>query len=370
MDLRADERLRDPGRLPDLRRLVDRPELAAIFGTLLVFAVFALAAGHSGMFELDGILNWSQLSAYIGLVTVSACLLMIGGEFDLSIGSLIGLSGMVIAIPTVKFGWPLWLSILAAFAVALSFGALNGYLVVRTKLPSFIVTLAFLFILRGLTLGLSIHLANRTIVSGVGELAEADWLARTLFRGDVGASVFTWAAGQGWIAALPDGRPVAQGVPKVIVWWAVLAAGASFVLLRTRFGNWIAAVGGDRLAAENLGIPVRRVKIALFMFTSFTAALFAALQVVEVGSAAADRGIQKEFEAIIGAVIGGTLLSGGFGSVIGACFGALIFGVVQIGIGYTNLDSDWFRVFLGLMLLGAVLFNSLVRRRLLGAGAP
>jgi simple sugar transport system permease protein len=110
-------------------------------------------------------------------------------------------------------------------------------------------------------------------------------------------------------------------------------------------------------------VPVAKVKIALFMFTAFCATLFAALQVCDIGSAAADRGVQKEFEAIIAAVIGGTLLTGGYGSVIGACVGALIFGVVQIGITYTNASSDLFRVFLGLMLLIAVIFNNYVRRR-------
>jgi len=134
--------------------------------------------------------------------------------------------------------------------------------------------------------------------------------------------------------------------------------------LKTRYGNWIFAVGGDARAARNVGVPVDKVKIALFMFTAFCATVFAACQVADIGSAAADRGMLKEFEAIIAAVIGGALLTGGYGSVIGACFGALIFGVVQIGITYTDINSDWFRVFLGLMLLIAVLFNNYVRKRL------
>jgi simple sugar transport system permease protein len=87
---------------------------------------------------------------------------------------------------------------------------------------------------------------------------------------------------------------------------------------------------------------------------------------MEFGSAAADRGILKEFEAIIAAVIGGTLLTGGYGSVIGACFGALIFGVVQMGIFYTGVNTDWFRVFLGVMLLIAVMFNNFIRRKMTG----
>ncbi|AMO95069.1 branched-chain amino acid transport system / permease component family protein [Collimonas fungivorans] len=355
-----DERVRKEGAL---KRFLGRPEFASLAGAILVFIVFGFAAGDSGMFNLDGVVNWMQVAAYLGLISIGACVLMIAGEFDLSIGSMIGFAGMMVAIPTVYFHWPFWLAVLFAFAGSMALGWLNGYLVVKTRLPSFIVTLAFMFILRGLTLALSIMFANRTIVSGVGDLAANDWLGSWLFTGNLGSGLFHWMANHGWIATMANGQPLVAGIPKVIAWWLVLALGASFVLARTQFGNWIFAVGGDANAAKNVGVPVKRVKISLFVFTAFCACLFAVLQVADVGSAAADRGLQKEFEAIIAAVIGGALLTGGYGSVIGACFGALIFGVVQIGITYTNLNSDWFRVFLGVMLLVAVLFNNYVRRR-------
>lgn len=345
------------------RRFLNRPEFASISGAILVFLVFAVTAGDSGMFNADGIVNWSQVAAYLGIIAIGACLLMIAGEFDLSLGSMIGFAGMVIAIPPLYFGWPVWLSLCAAFAFSVGLGWLNGYLVIKTRLPSFIVTLAFLFILRGLTLALSIYFANRTIVSGIGDLAAMDWLAATLFQGYVGEGAMRWLAEIGWLDKLDNGQPLIAGIPKVIVWWIVLAVVCHFLLTRTRVGNWIFASGGDANAAKNVGVPVAKVKIALFMFTAFCATLFAALQVCDIGSAAADRGVQKEFEAIIAAVIGGALLSGGYGSVIGACVGALIFGVVQIGITYTDASSDLFRVFLGLMLLIAVIFNSYVRRR-------
>lgn len=356
----SDERVRTLSRL---HRVLARPEATAIAGTVLVFAIFWVKAGGSGMFALDGVMNWSVVSAYLGVLAVGACLLMIGGEFDLSIGSMIGFTGMVAAIPPLHFGWPVWLSMLLALACALLLGFVNGLLVVRTGLPSFIVTLAFLFVLRGLTLAFSIIVANRTIVSGIGELAEQDPVAGLLFSGTFGDSLFDWMAEHGWIRALDDGTPLVRGIPKVLLWWVVLAAACSFALTRTRFGNWIFAAGGDATAAKNVGVPVKRVKVSLFMLTALCAWLFAMLQICDVGSAAADRGLQKEFEAVIAAVIGGCLLTGGYGSVIGACFGALIFGVVQIGITYTDLNPDWFRVFLGLMLLLAVLFNNQVRRR-------
>lgn len=356
----ADERV---GKTSRAKQLFGRPEFASISGTVLVFAFFIITAGDSGMFNLDGVVNWMQVASYLGIIAIGACLLMIAGEFDLSIGSMIGFAGMMIAIPTIYFQWPLWAAIMFAFAGSMALGWLNGYIVIKTRLPSFIVTLAFLFILRGLTLALSIMFANRTIVSGVGDLAANDWLASLLFQGNVATGLFHWLGAHGWIAVLDDGSPLVKGIPKVIAWWVVLAAGAAFVLSRTRFGNWMFAVGGDANAAKNVGVPVRKVKISLFVFTAFCACLFATLQVCDIGSAAADRGMQKEFEAIIAAVIGGALLTGGYGSVVGACFGALIFGVVQIGITYTNINSDWFRVFLGVMLLIAVLFNNFVRSR-------
>ncbi|KXF83534.1 ABC transporter permease [Enterovibrio coralii] len=359
----GDERVR---KVSTLNRLLSRPELGSVSGAILVFAFFALVAWDSGMFNADGIVNWTVVSAQLGIIAVGACLLMIAGEFDLSIGSMIGFAGMMIAIPAVYWGWPVWAAIIFAFVGAMAVGFLNGYIVVRTGLPSFIVSLAFLFILRGLTIALSIALTNKTIISGVGNIAEGDWLA-AMFGGQIGTGFFTWLGNMGWIETYSDGTPVVTGLPMVVVWWFLLTAVCSFVLLRTRFGNWIFASGGDANAAKNVGVPTDRVKIMLFMFTAFCATVFAACQVLEFGSAAADRGLLKEFEAIIAAVIGGALLTGGYGSVIGAFFGALIFGVVQMGIFFTGVDSDWFRVFLGVMLLIAVLFNNFIRKKVTSA---
>lgn len=354
----ADERVRH---IPRWRDLFNRPEFGAIAGTVLVFVLFGAFAGDSGMFNLDGVMSWAQVAAYLGILAVGACVLMIAGEFDLSIGSMVGFAGMMMAVPASFLGWPVWASALFAFAGCMALGWLNGYLVVRTRLPSFIVTLAFMFILRGGTLVLSTHFANSTIVGGMGERLAADPLVGTLFQGSAFHGLFVRLAHAGLVDALPDGAPVVDGLPKVLLWWLAVAVGAGFLLSRTRFGNWVFIVGGDNHAATNAGIPVNRVKISLFVFTAFCACLFGVLQVADVGSAAADRGLQKEFEAIIAAVIGGALLTGGYGSVLGACFGALIFGVVQVGISFTSIDSDWYRVFLGAMLLLAVLFNHYIR---------
>jgi len=358
----SDERLR---RQSMLRSMLSRPELGAIAGTVLVFIFFAITARGTGMFAADGIMNWVTVTGQLTIIATGAALLMIGGEFDLSVGSMIGFAGMMIAIPTVYFGVPIAFSVLLAFCGALLIGFLNGVIVVRTRLPSFIVTLASLYILRGMTIALSILFANRTIVSGVKNHAE-DSFVSWLFAGKAFRGFFVWLAETGIIGKLPNGQPAVQGIPAVVLWAFAIALVGHIVLTRTRFGNWIFASGGDANAARNVGVPVARVKITLFMVTAFCATVYATCQVMEFGSAAADRGVLKEFEAIIAAVIGGCLLTGGYGSVIGAFFGALIFGVVQMGILFTGAPNDWFQVFLGLMLLTAVLFNSVIRRRATG----
>jgi simple sugar transport system permease protein len=355
----VDERV---ARTPLMRKLMARPELGAVAGTILVFLFFAVVAGSSGMFSAPGILNFLAVSAQLGIIAVAAAMLMIGGEFDLSIGSMIGAAGVIMAIPAAQWGWPLWACILLTFAIACLVGYVNGQIVIRTGLPSFIVTLAGLYILRGLTIGFTRWITGRTQVSGLKSLAQQDWLA-PVFSGEVGHGVMVWLANVGVIATRADGSPAISGIPMSIIWWVVLTAVATWILLRTRVGNWIFACGGDPNAARNVGVPVAAVKIGLFMFTACAATLFACVQVLDAGSADTNRGLLKEFEAIIASVIGGCLLTGGYGSAIGASFGALIFGTVQMGIFYTGVNTDWFKVFLGVMLLIAVIFNTYIRRK-------
>ncbi|ALS97575.1 ABC transporter permease [Lacimicrobium alkaliphilum] len=350
-----------------LQALFARPDFAALAGVAFVFILFSFVASDTGMFAVDGVLNWTIVSAQLAILATGACLLMIAGEFDLSMGSMIGFSGMVVAIPTLYWAWPLWASILLAFSVSAAIGALIGFTVVRTRLPSFIVSLAFLFILRGLTIALSIQFTNRTIVSGVSHHVEGDWFA-ALFGAEIGQTLLSWLGSAGLIATFEDGSPLVTGIPMVIVWAVFLVVFAHIILHYSTFGNWIFATGGDEKAARNMGINTAKVKILLFVLTACCATLYATCQVLEFGSAAADRGLLKEFEAIIAVVIGGTLLTGGYGSVIGALCGAIIFGVVQIGIFFTGINTDWFRVILGALLLAAVVFNNLIRQRITKSG--
>ena len=257
---KPDERVKA---LSTWRVLLARPELGAMAGTIIVFAFFLIFAGNSGMFSAQGVLSFLNTAAQFGILAAIIALLTIAGEFDLSVGSMVGFAGVVIALPAAQWGWPLWLCIILAFVIACAIGAIHGYIITRTGLPSFIVTLAGLLILRSAAFVLIHGLTNRTQIGGLKELAEKDWLA-PFFSGHVLTGFFNWMGRQGWLALRSDnGLPLAQGIPISVVWWLVLTLICTWILNQTRFGNWIFSTGGDATAARNVGVPVDRVKIIL-----------------------------------------------------------------------------------------------------------
>jgi simple sugar transport system permease protein len=323
-----------------MARVLSRPELGAVAGAVVVFVFFAVIAGDEGFLTKNGAVNYLEVAAQVGILAATVTLLMIAGEFDLSVGSMIGAAGVLLALPVTELGWPLWLALAFTFSAAALIGLINGLLVVRTGMPAFIVTLAALFILRGVTIGVTGLVTDSTQVVGVRESLEGDPLL-PLFASEVGE------------------------LPVSILWWLGLTIVAAWVLAQTRFGNWTFAAGGDAAAARSAGVPVGRVKVMLFCGTAVSAALVGVLVVLGTGSADVLGGELKEFEAITAAVIGGTLLTGGYGSVVGAAVGALIFGMVSQGIFFTGVAADWFQAVLGAMLLGAVLVNQLARKRAL-----
>jgi len=340
----ADERVR---RSSGLARLLSRPELGAAAGAVLVWVFFAIVAHGNNFMSWATTASILNRAAPLGIMAIAVALLMIGGEFDLSIGSILGFSGMTIMVLITPssaggFGWGVWTAALAAFALALLIGAFNGALVVSTKLPSFIITLATLFVFRGLTIALTRMLTNRT------QLGHADEAPGFALADKIFASQITIFGANFRIS---------------ILWWLGLAAVATWILLNTRQGNWIFGSGGDANAARNVGVPVNKVKVALFMGTAFAALLVAMIQVVQFNGSDTLRGFGLEFQAIIAVVVGGTLLTGGYGSAVGACFGALIFAMVQQGIIITGVDGDWFQVFVGGVLVIAVIFNNFVRQK-------
>ncbi|MCC6943812.1 MAG: ABC transporter permease [Thermomicrobiales bacterium] len=342
----ASSTIRPPARQAAWRSIVLKPEIGALAGAVAVWVFFAIVAGDRGFLNARGTASYLEVAAELGILAAFVALLMIGGEFDLSLGSTIGASGMIVALMSAQYGYNLWVGILLALAFAIGVGIVNGVLVLKTGLPSFIVTLAMLFMIRGATTGMTLRITNRTQVGGLKDLPGYE----------TASNVFGY-----------DYRLFGANFSGTIVWWLVLTGICSWILLRTRFGNWITGVGGNLQAARNVGVPVSLVKILLFVGTAVSAWLLATIQVISAGSADVLRGEFKEFYAIVAAVIGGTLLTGGYGSVIGAALGALIFGMVQQGIVYAGVDGQWFDFVLGAMLLSAVLVNRFVRMRAVSA---
>jgi simple sugar transport system permease protein len=333
----VDERVAKPGLTS---RLIVRPEIGAALGAVLVFVFFSIVAGQ--FFSAGGAANWLDDASTLGIPAIAVSLLMIGGEFDLSAGVMTASTSLVTAILATQLGWNVWLALLVSLAFALAVGAFNGWLVMRTGLPSFIVTLGTFLALQGINLGVTKLVTGTVQVSGMrgtsGYASAGSLFASTI---DIGGTQFQVS----------------------ILWWIAVAAVGAWVLLRTKFGNWIFAVGGSAVSSRAVGVPVVRTKILLFMTTAAAAWLVGSINILRFATVQANQGIGLEFQYIIAAVIGGCLLTGGFGSAVGAAIGALIFGMARQGIVFARWDSDWFMLFLGVMLLAAVLVNNAFRRR-------
>ena len=335
-----DTRERKARRPHPLTRLMRHPELGALAAVIVIGLFFSIST--AAFASPGGIANWTDVASTIGIVAVTVALLMIAGEFDLSAGVMVGSAGLLAGILSTRLGINLWLGVVAALGFAAMVGWLNGLVVVRTGLPSFIVTLATFFALQGVNLGVTKLLTNNVQVGGLRSAAGYEQV-HTVF----GGTFSPW------------------NYRVTLLWWIAITAVAALLLKRTRTGNWIFAVGGDPVAARMMGVPVARVKIGLFIATSVTAALVGVMVASRLGSVTATQGVGNEFMYIVCAVVGGTLLSGGYGSPVGASLGALIVGMAFIGIQFSGWNTDWRFLFLGVILLIAVLVNNLVRR---GAG--
>ena len=334
----VDERLAAVG---VVARILKRPDTGAFIGAAAVFVLFAITAKVNWAGDFGVWSSWLDTAAYDGIVAVPVALLMIGGEFDLSAGVMIGSSGLLLGILTTKYHWNIWPAILVCLLFGLAIGFLNGYTVVKTKLPSFIVTLGTFFMLRGINAGLTIKLTGGVSINDIDQAPGFNF-AHKLF------------ASQIWTK---------YGLSVTVLWWLGLTVAAAWALSRTRFGNWIFSSGGDPVAARNVGVPVARTKIQLFMLTSLVASIWGVMTAVALRGMQSNEGVGREFEFIIAAVVGGCLLTGGYGSVIGAAFGAAIIGMAQIGIIDSGWDSNWVYFFEGVVLVAAVMLNTAIRRR-------
>ncbi|MCX4987609.1 MULTISPECIES: ABC transporter permease [unclassified Streptomyces] len=323
-----------------LRKLMSRPELGSVVGAVAVFLFFSIFA--------DSFVRTASLStvlyaaSVIGIMAVPVALLMIGGEFDLSAGVMVTSSALISSMFSYQMTANVWVGVVVSFFVTLAIGVFNGVMLTRTDPPSFIITLGTFLMLTGMNLGftklISGTVSTKSISDMEGFSSAKDVFASTITIGGLDFKI-------------------------TILWWFVLVAVATWILLRTRVGNWIYAVGGGEEAARAVGVPVDRTKIGLYMGVAFGAwisgqHLLFSFDVVQSGE-----GVGNELIYIIAAVIGGCLITGGYGSAVGAAVGALIFGMVSKGIVFAEWNPDWFKFFLGVMLLLATLLNHWVRKR-------
>ena len=379
------------------QRTVRRPEIGAFIVMMIIIVALAMASGGKA-FNALGLKNNVAIIAQLGIIATGAALLMIAGEFDLSIGPMIAFAGMSIAI-MLKWGLPFGLGVATPFVaflitlvMTLAFGWLIGTIVVKSGLSSFIVTLAFWFFLRGLT-EVCFRLINQnTNVSGLPDFKKESWFAEQM-----GGEVFGWffdawhwigtkvSAGLeftgdmtksekldliNYLSFLNINRKMEQwvtGFDARLLWFIIIAGAAWYVLARTQLGSWIYATGDNKESARANGVPVNRVKVGLFMFSAFCATIFATCQVFDTNSSDAAKGMFKELEAIAIAVVGGILMTGGFGTIVGVVFGAITFGLVANAVFFIPwIDGAWFRVFVGTVLLAAVFANERIRKRITG----
>ncbi|WP_405975804.1 ABC transporter permease [Streptomyces sp. NBC_00988] len=324
---------------PLVIRLLARPEIGVFLGAAAVFVFFLITAPP--VRDGGSMANILYGSSTIGIMALPVALLMIGGEFDLSAGVAVITSALSASMLSYQLTMNVWVGVIAALLVSLTIGFLNGWLLVKTGLPSFLITLGTFLILQG------VNLAVTKLVTG--NVATDD--ISTMDGFDQARKVFASSFDVGGVQ-----------VKITIVWWLVFAAIATWVLLRTKYGNWIFAVGGNKDSARAVGVPVNFTKVSLFMLVGFGAWFIGMHQLFSFNTVQSGEGVGQELIYIAAAVIGGCLLTGGAGSAIGPVFGAFMFGMVQQGIVYAGWNPDWFKAFLGVMLLGATLINLWVSR--------
>jgi simple sugar transport system permease protein len=332
-----DERVRRGSRLA---RLFARPEAGALAGAIVIYIFFfIIAPPFRNASSLSTIL---YVSSTYGLMATPIALLMIGGEFDLSAGVAVITAALAASLFSFEFTVNVWVGVAVALVIALLVGFINGWIVVRTGIPSFLVTLGTFFMLEGLNLALTRTITNQVAspdISNIQGFSSAQKVFATSFTiGGVSINI-------------------------TVIYWIVFVLIATWILLRTRIGNWIFSVGGNAPSARAVGVPVARMKIGLFMAVGFMAWFTGMHTLLLFNTIQSGQGVGNEFVYIIAAVVGGCLLTGGYGSAVGAAIGALIFGMTNQGIVYAGWDPDWFTFFLGALLLGAILLNTYIRRR-------
>ncbi len=313
-----------------LARLPGIGALVSLFGVIAFYVVF----GGVNVLSFVGAASWINFAANLGIVAIPVGILMIAGELDISVGAMIPAGSMTVAVLSGHYGLPIIVGMLGALALGVVVGTINGVLTNRTSVPSLIITLGTLVAMQGVILTAAKLLTGQASVA----LTAPDW-AKAVF-----------------------GRLMGESHQIIILWWIGFAVVLAVFLHQSRYGNWVFAMGGDRISARNAGIPVRRLTIGLFILSSCSASFVGMCQAILFNSAQVSGGMSIIFNAIVSVVVGGVLLTGGYGSVIGIFIGTLTFAVVNQGIYFTDLDRNWSNLIIGVMLLAAVAMNESFRK--------
>jgi len=316
-----------------------RPEAAAAISLIGIIVFYAFFGGVE-LGKLFSAASWVNFAANLGIVAIPVGLLMISGQLDISIGAMIPAGSMTVAILSGYYELPIAVGILGALALGVLVGLVNGILTVRTTVPSLIITLGTLVAMQGVVL------AGAKLLTGAASvpLDAPEW-AKFLF-----------------------GRLIGNSHQITIFWWVAFALALGFVVHKTKYGNWLYAMGGDRESARNAGIPVDRMTIMLFVLSATSAAFVGMCGAILFNSAQVSGGMNYIFNSVVCVVVGGVLLTGGYGSVMGIFFGTLTFAIVNQGIYFTDIDRNWANLIIGVTLLIAVAMNGSFRQFALSLG--
>lgn len=302
------------------------PEFGVILAFSTIFIVFSILAPK--FLTLRNLTGVFTIVSELGIMTIGVAFLMIAGEFDLSVSSVYAFSGFLFV--TLANSFNSLLALIITLVAAAGVGFLNGTITLRARIPSFITTLGMMMFLRGIMLAVT---GGRSVVYN-GDLIVPTMLTRFIGRGF---------------------RPSH-------IWFPALAVLFSLILTRTPYGNWVFATGGKKEVARAMGVNVNRVKVINFMISAVMAGLAGCIVINRFGVANASFGTGMELEAIASAVIGGTFLTGGYGTIIGAFFGAFLMGTIRTGLVMVGAPAYWYQAFVGAILVIAATINIKLRR--------
>ena len=314
-----------------LRRLSTVREII-IFGVSVgMFILFFFTS--EGKFVSPAVIDIISVAvSELGLIVIGVALLMISGEFDLSVGSVSAIGALIVA-KLYQLGLNPFLALVIALGAGMAMGAINGLVTVKFGLPSFIVTLGTMIAWRGV-----IYVITAGIPLGF-RVIETHPAFYNFLVGDVGV------------------------IPVPSIWFIVSAIILMLILNSHWFGNHVYAVGGNKETARAMGINTDKTKVICFMLVGMLSAFVGVMRVTRIRGFHALQGSEIELMAIAAAVIGGTLLSGGVGTIVGACLGALVITVLEYGLIMSGIGAYWYKLVLGIIIVSVVIINKVFERR-------